>query len=50
MSRVVGDGASACCAISRGLIIEPPAFLTDAVNAVSERFARRIGDDREAGA
>jgi hypothetical protein len=30
-------------AISRGLIIEPPAFLPKTINAVSEWVARRTG-------
>jgi lipopolysaccharide export system permease protein len=29
-------------AIGRGLIIEPPAFITNAVTALQERFARRV--------
>jgi lipopolysaccharide export system permease protein len=29
-------------AISRGVIIEPPAFLVNAGNAIAERFARRV--------
>lgn len=28
--------------ISRGLVLEPPAFLTNAINAVTERLARRL--------
>jgi lipopolysaccharide export system permease protein len=28
-------------AISRGLIIEPPAFITNLVNAITERLAQR---------
>ena len=36
---VLGLGLSA---ISRGAIIEPPAFVTNAVAAITERFARRV--------
>jgi hypothetical protein len=28
-------------AIDRGLIIEPPAFMTEALNAIGRRFTRR---------
>ncbi len=35
--------AASLFAISRGLIIEPPAFLTRPLDAVSEWFARRAG-------
>jgi lipopolysaccharide export system permease protein len=28
--------------ISRGVVLEPPAFLTNAINAVTERIARRL--------
>jgi len=29
-------------AISRGIVIEPPAFLSNAINAANERIARRV--------
>lgn len=29
-------------AISRGLIIEPPAFVTNAMNALTERFSKAM--------
>jgi lipopolysaccharide export system permease protein len=34
--------------ISRGLIIEPPAFISDAVSALVERFTRRDSEAAEA--
>jgi len=40
---VAGAIAASLLAISRGLIIEPPAFLTRAVDAASEWVARRTG-------
>jgi len=40
-TAVFGAMAAALFAISRGLIIEQPAFLTKAINAASEWFARR---------
>jgi lipopolysaccharide export system permease protein len=40
---VAGAIAASLFAISRGLIIEPPAFLTRAVDAASEWVARRTG-------
>jgi hypothetical protein len=30
-------------AISRGLIIEPPAWMTTFINMLTERFAQRTG-------
>jgi len=30
-------------AISRGVIIEPPAFIANAITAISERIAQRTG-------
>ena len=42
-AAVVGTMAASLYAISRGLIIEPPALLTKAVDTISERFARRTG-------
>jgi lipopolysaccharide export system permease protein len=38
---IVAVIALGCLAISRGVILEPPAFLVNLVNAVVERFARR---------
>ena len=38
-----GLRAWAMVAISRGVIIEPPAFVTNAINAIIERIARRAG-------
>ncbi|MEA2982805.1 MAG: lipopolysaccharide export system permease protein [Alphaproteobacteria bacterium] len=40
---VAGAMAASLFAISRGLIIEPPAFLTRAVDAASEWLVRRAG-------
>ena len=39
---LLGAGAWAAFAITRGAVIEPPAFLTMAVTAVTERLARRL--------
>jgi len=30
-------------AISRGVILEPPAAVTNLINAITERFAQRVG-------
>jgi lipopolysaccharide export system permease protein len=42
-TTVAGSIAASLFVISRGLIIEPPAFLTRSVDAVTEWFARRMG-------
>jgi lipopolysaccharide export system permease protein len=39
---LVGAAAWAAVAITRGAVIEPPAFLTMAVTAVTERLVRRL--------
>jgi len=42
-AAVIGAIAASLFAISRGLIIEPPAFLTNAVDAAREWIIRRTG-------
>ena len=42
-TAVLGSMAASLVAISRGLIIEPPAFLTKTVDAVGEWLTRRTG-------
>ena len=42
-AAVIGAIAASLFAISRGLIIEPPAFLTNAVDAARELIIRRTG-------
>ena len=46
-TTVAGSIAASLFVISRGLIIEPPAFLTRSVDAVTEWFARRMGAQRK---
>ena len=46
-TTVAGSIAASLFVISRGLIIEPPAFLTKSVDAVTEWFARRMGAQRK---
>ncbi len=46
-TTVAGSIAASLFVISRGLIIEPPAFLTRSVDAVTEWFAQRMGAQRK---
>jgi hypothetical protein len=40
--------AASLFAISRGLIIEPPAILTKAIDTIGEWFVRRAGAEKPA--
>ena len=42
-TTVAGSIAASLFVISRGLIIEPPVFLTTAVAGINQWVARRIG-------
>ncbi len=41
-ASLIGAGAWAVVAISRGAVVEPPALLSTALNAVTERLIRRL--------
>jgi lipopolysaccharide export system permease protein len=45
---VLGSMAASLFAISRGLIIEPPAILTKAIDTIGEWFVRRAGAEKPA--